>query len=212
MTQNFKGDSTELKYQAAGEPAFEVTRVSLHEFFQGCYDTDAFLLMLYDSGRMPFSNRVPREAFVNFIRQAIPDFPATGTFEVYIFMIKALFGDSASILFTVPAAGKLEIEVNAPGSSLEFDWFAKDIVGGDTILTQMVTHDSEEFLFNGISGIETEAQLQILLGELEPIGIYTTLSLTFFQLFQFVANYDGTGIPLYTMLDSFGNEIVFYEP
>jgi hypothetical protein len=75
MTQNFKGDSTELKYLAAGEPAFEITRVSLHEFFQGCYDADEFLLMLYDSGRMPFSSRVPREAFVNFIRQAIPDFP-----------------------------------------------------------------------------------------------------------------------------------------
>lgn len=212
MTQNFKGDATELKYQAAGEPAFELTRVSLHEFFQGCFDCDEFLLMLYDSGRMPFSSRVPREAFVSFIRQALPDFPKTGTFEVYIFMIKALFGDTATIQFTVPAAGKLEIEVNAPGSSLAFDWVAKEIAGGATILTDMVTSYDEEFLFNGISGIESEAQLQILLQELQPLGIYTTLALTFFQLFQFVADYDGTGTPLYTILDSFGNEIVFYEP
>ncbi len=212
MTQNFKGDATELKYLAAGEPAFELTRVSLHEFFQGAYDCDEFLLMLYDAGRMPFSSRVPRDAFVSFIRQAIPDFPSTGTFEVYIFMIKALFGDSAIIQFTIPAAGKLQIEVNAPGSSLEFDWVAKEIVGGGTILTQMITHDSEEFLFNGISGIETEAQLQILLAELFPMGIYATLELTFFHLYQFVADYDGTGIPLYTILDYLGNEIVFYEP
>jgi hypothetical protein len=127
-------------------------------------------------------------------------------------MIKALFGESATILFTVPAEGKLTIEVNAPGSSLEFDWVAKEIVGGVTNLTQLATRDGDLFLFNGISGIETEAQLQILLAELMPVGVYTTLALTFFQLFQFVANYDGTGVPLYTILDSFGNEIVFYEP
>ncbi len=212
MTQNFKSDDIELIYQAAGEPAFEITRVSLHEFFEFCFDADEFLLMLYDAGRMPFSSRVPREAFVNFIRQAIPDFPATGTFEVYIFMIDALFGDSATIQFTVPAAGKLAIEVNAPGSSLEFDWVAKEIEGGVTMLTQLATLDGDLFVLNGISGIETEAQLQILLAELQPAGIYTTLALTFFQLFQFVANFDGSGVPLYTILDSFGNEIVFYEP
>lgn len=211
MTQNFKGDITELKYQAAGSKPFEITRVSLHEFFVGAFDCDEFLLMLYDSGRMPFSNRVPREAFVNFIRQAIPDFPATGTFEVYIFMIRALFGSTATIQFTVPGPGKLDIEVNAPGSSLVFDWVVKEIVGGATILSQLVTHDDEEFQLNGISGIETEAQLKVLIAELMPAGIYTTLALTFFHLYQFVANYAGDGV-LFTIRDSFGNEIVFYEP
>lgn len=208
MTQTFKGDILEQKFIDAGTAAFDSCSISLDEYFEDGYQSADFLLMLYDAGRMPFSDRVPRESFVSFIKQAIPNFPVTGTFEAYLFIIRSIFGDASLIQFDVPAPGKLEMVVNAE-AALAFDWQARQIEDGSYVYYDMQTNDFELLQFRGISGIDSEAELKQLLAELIPAGISPDITLTFFTLSMFVAE-DNLG-NLDSVVDDLGNQIVFYE-
>ncbi len=206
MTQKFKADAVELQMELAGQPPFDACSVSKNEMFDGAYTASDFLLMLYDAGRMPFSARVPRDAFVTFIRQAIPNFKFTGTFEGYLFILRSIFGGAVEVLFTVPGPGKLEVEVNAGGATVDFTWISQLFVGGGYVLEDLITQDGDQLILSTIVGIETEGQLQALFAELIPAGIFTTITLNFFQLFQWI-DYSGN-----TIVAQNGDEIVFYEP
>jgi hypothetical protein len=204
MTQYFKGDETEIKMHDAAAPAFDLCDAALEAFYSGAYTANDFLLSLYDQGRMPFSARVPRAAFVDFYKQALVNFPVTGTFEAYIFIIRSIFGETTEIQFEVPAAGKLNILVDAAAST-EFGWQVKEYSGGEYVYSDMVTLDDQELQFRGISGIENEAQLNALLSELIPAGIFPTVTFQVFDISNFV-DFDGESI-----LDYLDNEIVFFE-
>lgn len=204
MTQKFKGDQIELDMESAGSLPFDICSTALDEYFDGCYEASDFLLALYDSGRMPFSDRIPRDSFVAFIKQAIPNFPVTGSFESYIFIIQSIFGAGSGILFDVPAPGKLSLLVNA-ASSLEFDAEVREFVGTSYEYSDIITSDGFGLQFRGISGIDSEAKLAQLLAELIPAGVFTNITLAFFALYSFATN---TGD---LIVDSSNNQIVFFE-
>jgi hypothetical protein len=109
MVQNFKGDSTELKMQAVATPLLDLTEAALNDFYAGGFDSSPFLLAMYDDGRIPFSERITRDSFVEFIKNTLANFPFTGTFEIYLAVLKAIFGEESEIRFTVSAPGKLSI-------------------------------------------------------------------------------------------------------
>lgn len=209
ITQSFKGDSRELQMEAAAAPAFEVCGVALDAFLAGGYSASDFLLMLYDEGRMPFSDRVPRDSFLAFIKQAIPNFPVTGTFESYIFILQAIFGAGSGVLFELSDPGKLAILVNA-ASSIDFEAIAREFSDGQYEIFDLITDDGDQILFGGISGIDSEAELSQLLAELIPAGIVADITLDFFALYSFAAEYIADG-ELFDIVDHLGNSIVFFE-
>ncbi len=204
IPQKFKGDDTELKYEAAATPAMDLCSTALDAFFAEGYDATPFLLMLFDEGRMPFSDRVPREAFVQFIREALKRFRFTGTFESYIFIIEKIFGEGSGIIFAVPNPGHLTILVNSP-ATLDFDFIANEYVDGVYVDSEMVDHDGSTLVFQGISGIDSEYELSQLLAELQPAGVFTEVTLAFFALYDFITD-DGT-----LMITHDGDQIVFFE-
>lgn len=208
MVQTFKGDQTELKMLAAAGPVFDRTSSALDEFYADGFNCNPFLVMLYDEKRMPFSSRIDKEPFLIFIKEALTRFPFTGTFDVYLFILFAIFGADSEINFEVPAPGKLSIDVNAI-SNLEFEFIGRDFINGNYVFYNMVDYTGDRLAFRGISGIKTEHDLKLLFSEIMPAGIAPTISLTFFGRYNFVALYDD-GL-LYEILDSFGNQIIFME-
>ncbi len=193
---------------AAGRPPLDLCSAELDAYFAGCYEAADFLLMLYDSARMPFSDRVPRESFVSFMLQAIPNFPVTGTFESYLFILRSIFGANTDVLFDVPAAGKLSMLVNA-AASLEFDLVVREFVDGAYVFYNLETQDEEQIEARGIAGIDSQAQLEALLAEIIPAGIWPDITLGFFELFNFVAD-DGVD-SLDNVVDHLDNQIIFFE-
>lgn len=173
--------------EAAGSPPFDVVEAALDEFEQGGKTCEPFLLMLYDSGRMPFSERIPRETFAAFFREALERFPFTGTFEAYIFILEKIFGEGSSVLFQVPAPGKLEMLVNA-ASSIEFNFIVKEFVLGSGVESNLVDSDGSQITFRGISGIDSEYKLNLLLAEMIPAGIYPDVTLSFFSVYNLVTD------------------------
>lgn len=208
-TQKFKGDAIELKMESVAIPVFDLTDSALDQFYQNGFESTPFLLMLYDEKRIPFSERVGRDAFVVFIIETFKNFPFIGTFDTYLFIIRAIFGDLSTIVFDVPVPGKLSIEVNAT-SSLEFDFIAvePDGVGGFNIYE--VTDSTGLTLgFRGIAGIDTEYELELLFSEIMPAGITPDIALSFFERSDFVAEDDLGNLD--QVIDYLGNQIVFSE-
>lgn len=205
--QFFKGDALERQMEEAGRSPFIQLSADRDDYFDGAYESAPFLLMLYDSGRMPFSDRVPRDSFVDFLRQAIPNFQVTGTFEAYLFIIKSIFGAESDIFFEVLGPGKLDMVVSSPVST-EFEMIAIEYVDGTKVESSIVTNEGFNIAFRGVSGIDSEAKLKQLLAELIPAGLYVTITLGFFNIFFFEALDGGD---LFEILDHEGNQIVFFE-
>lgn len=209
MTQNFKGDTTELKMRAVAEPLLDLTSSSLNDFYEGGFDSTPFLLAMYDDKRMPFSERIPRDAFVDFVRQAFANFPVTGTFESYLLILRSVFGEASEINFVIPTAGKLEIDIAAIANS-EFQFIGREYSGGAFTFFDMIDDEGNLLTFRGVPGIDTEYKLQLLFSEIMPAGITPEIALTFYGYYFFEADANGDGT-LYDMVDYNGNQIIFRE-
>lgn len=207
LAQNFKGDELELKFRGAGEPALDLTSSALDDFYEQGDMSDAFLLMLYDEGRVPFSERIGRDVFVPFVRQAFENFPFIGNFESYLFILHEIFGADALILFDVPAPGRLQIDVSAVSDTV-FEAIAREFTAGQYEFFNLATSDDDDLVFRGLSGISSEHDLELLISEIVPAGIVPEITLEFFSIFVFIGEEAGD---FFGIITQDGDEIVFIE-
>lgn len=205
--QDYKGDETELKYKNAGSPAYESISDALDEMMLGASTTDDFILMLYDDGRYPYSQRIKRDAFVNFIRGALNNFPFIGSFDTYIFILREIFGPDTDLIFTVPGPGELEISVNA-SSDIVSEFIGREVSGGGYVFFNLSDDDGNDIVFKTLAGIETEAELNLLFAEIMPAGIFPTIALDFFLKSTFYGE-DTGGV--FDMITSFDDNFIFIE-
>ncbi len=206
-SQNFKGDPHELKMQASLEAPMLVTSASLDDMYEGGENSEEFLLMLYDSGRMPFSERIGRDAFVAFIRKALIAFPQIGSFESYLFILKEVFGAESEVLFEVPGPGELSIDI-AASTDTPFDFLIREFIIDRYVDSTMITDEGDDLVFTGLSGIETEYELELLFSEIFPAGIVRNISLEFFALSLFLGEDDDGE---FIVITSDGYELIFIE-
>ncbi len=207
MTQSFKGDSVETKMRSVADPVFDLTNASLDDFYDQGFDASPFLLMLYDNGKIPYSQRIKRDYFVVFIKEALKRFPVIGTFESYVFILTAIFGEFTEINFEVPGAGKLAIDITA-ADSVEFEFVGREFEDGVFSIFNIVDYDGSLLIFRGIPGIQSEYDLELLFSEIIPAGIFPDTSLSFYTRYDFVAEEDSV---LYQVIDNNGHQIIFYE-
>jgi hypothetical protein len=200
----FKENAEEIKVTDAVSPVFDSTSAELDLMFANGSTAASFLLMLYDNKLVPYWQRIKRDAFVNFYLEALAQFPVTGTFESYLFILRAIFGVESEIIFAVPAAGKLEITLNVV-NELTFDFIGYDADGEFFIETQDGLYT---LAFRGLSGFESDHDLELLFSELVPEGIFYTLFINFYEYSYFVGEVSDV---LYDIVDTSGNNIVFYE-
>lgn len=203
--EKFKGDATEIKFDNAGKVVMDQVGVSLDEFYAQGYDANPFILMLYDEGRVPFADRINRQAFVAFYKEVLKQFPVIGTFDTYVFILHAIFGSDAELDFDVDNPGQLSIDINT-ASSVEYDFIGRDADGNTFEVTDQ---DGLVLSFRGLSGIETPYELELLFSEIMPYGISPTISLSFYERFTFVAEQADESLD--EVIDHLGNNIVFTE-
>ena len=208
IPQYFKGDATELKYDQSGAPIMETTEHSLDQYFEGAFESAEFLLMLYDEGRMPFSDRIPRDAFIAFLLEAMANANFIGSHESYIFLITRIFGAGSSVFFDPDHdPGVLKLTASATNTT-EYAFTVREFINGAFVESQIETEIGEEIVFAGFPGIESEAELKLLLAEFVPAGIYPDITLIIFSTSLFlVEDDDGEA----TIIDHQNNDIIFFE-
>lgn len=175
--QYFKGDATEKKFDGAGSAMMTSLSEQKDLFFDGAYSCFILGELLYDTSRAPLANAIERAIFRELFATIFEVFRVSGTFESYISVFKNIFGDDVVIEFTVPAAGKLEINIEATGV-LSATRLSREILGGTYVYYDRVTTEGDTRVASVPKGFQTEYEAEQMLFELVPAGIWTTISLT----------------------------------
>jgi len=181
--QKFKGDDFENKMIACAQPIFDMLSGTKDDFYNGAYDCAVLGDLLHDGTRSPLSNAIKLEVFRTFFNTLYTNFTECGSFESYLAVFRKIFGDDVAVVFTVPAPGKLDIDITA--SDLIEDAFIGRTVGTDgwtyySVLWWDATHDpGGDILFQTIKGFKTQQEVEGMLHEMIPAGIFPTITLTF---------------------------------
>lgn len=176
--QKYKGDAEELKFYDSASPMFDILSAERDSFFDEAYACYVLGEIIYDANRSPLANAIPREIFRETFETIFTSFVNAGSFESYIVVFKKIFGETVDVTFTVPAPGKLEIDIDAEGIELN-DFVARVIENDAYVYYIMETQDGlDTIAFQSIKGFTSEYELEQMLFEMVPAGIFTTINLS----------------------------------
>jgi len=177
VPQYFKGDELELKFYNSGSDLMDSRSLEKDEFFDDAFA--CFLLgeLLYDEGRAPLSNAIPRDIFRESFSVVFDAFVVAGSFESYLTVFRKIFGDDVDVTFTVPGPGKLNIDIVAEGV-VESNFVARRIENNAYVLDEILDDESDNIVFQTIKGFQSQYELEQMLFEMVPAGIYTEITLS----------------------------------
>lgn len=177
MAQFFKGDAQELKFYNSGNPVLSNLSGQKNDFFNGSYSCFVLGEVLFDNNRSPLANAIPREIFREVFSDLFDSFVLAGSFESYLTVFRNVFGETVDVTFTIPAPGKLEIDIVADGTAL-YDFIARIIVDNEYQFDTIVDDEDDTIVFQAVKGFESQYELEQMLFEMVPAGIYTEITLT----------------------------------
>ncbi len=179
--QKFKGDDIENKYIASGTPLMDMLSTAKDEFFADAYNAGPLGDLLHDINRSPLANAITLEVFRTSFNTIYEAFRKSGSFESYLTVFRKIFGDDVDVEFTVSAPGKLTIDIVA--QHLEENFFVARHVSHNVYAFDNVIYyddtDQGYILFQSVKGFKTQYELEQMLFELVPDGIFTDINLTF---------------------------------
>lgn len=176
--QRFKeNDETESKVIAVAMPTLNALGGERDDFFNGA--TTAFGLgeVLYDLDRDPMSGVISRDVFVKSFPAIHQLFTRPGTFEFYLEVFRSIWGNSVEIEFDVPSPGVLTINAVV----LELDQFnlaAREIFNDLYEFNEIIDHENDNIVIRDTIGIKTASEIDALMNELAPEGIFVVTTLT----------------------------------
>lgn len=179
MAQRFKGDDTELKFEASAEPLLSAIGTELNAMDAGAFNAMPLGDALHNLKASPLARAIKQSIFRTCFNDIFSAFVYAGSFEGYITVFKKIFGETAVIEFTVPAPGKLLINIEA--TLEEFNFVARRIVSGAYVFDNVIYEDGDgtgNILFRNFKGFESQYELEKMLFELVPGGVYTEITLT----------------------------------
>ncbi len=180
--QKFKGDDLELKFINSGGPIFDLMSMGLDDFFDGAYSSGPLGDLLHEDDRSPLSNAIVLDIFRTSFNTIYEAFAVSGSFESYLTVFREIFGSDVVVEFTVTAPGKLTIAITA--EHLTEDLFiarhvVSDAYAYDNVKWYDTSPDSGRVIFQSVKGFKTQYELEQMLFEMVPDGIFTTITLTF---------------------------------
>lgn len=163
---------------ACAEPAMTELSEQKDDFFDGAYS--CFLLgdLLYESNRSPLANAIDQTIFRESFFTIFEAFLVAGSFESYLVVFRKIFGDDVDVEFVVPGPGQLEINIEASEVILS-DLLARYIEDNEYVFDEIVDWDGDNIAVQTIKGFQSQYELEQMLFEMVPTGIYTEISLTF---------------------------------
>jgi hypothetical protein len=172
----FKGDAGELKMIACGQPILDQASLAKDEFFEGAYEAAQLGDVLYETNRTPLANAILQSIFRTSFKQIFDAFVSVGTFESYLTVFRKIFGDDVVVNFTVPGNGKLNIAIEATGVELS-DFIARYIQSNVYLFDEVVDEEDDNIAFQTIKGFTSQYELEQMLFEMVPAGVYTEITL-----------------------------------
>lgn len=179
--QYFKGDATEKKFDNSASPIIDQIGMQLDAFFEGAYDAMPLGDLLHEGVRSPLANAIVLPIFREFFNTLYNEFRVSGSFESYLVVFRKIFGDEVEVEFTVSAPGKLAIAIIADQLELS-NLVLRRIVDNAYLFDSALWYDdldSGHILLQTVKGFHSQYELEQMLFEMVPAGIFTDIDLTF---------------------------------
>lgn len=180
--QNFKNDDIELQYINSGNPLFDMLSLSKDEFYDGAYYCGPLGDLLHDVNRSPLADAIDPDIFRTSFNTIYEAFAHSGSFESYLTVFADIFGDDVAVTFAVPGPGQLNISIIAQDLVLD-DFVARHISFDTYLYDDVVWYDSTpasgNIIFSSVKGFKTQYELEQMLFEMVPDGVFTTITLSF---------------------------------
>lgn len=177
MPQFFKGDATEIKYYNSGLPSVDAIIAQRDAFYDDAYGCFILGELLYDNDYAPLARAIPREIFREGFATIFESFIIAGTFESYLTVFRNIFGDDVEVTFTVPGNGRLQIDIVAAGFQLS-DFITRYIENNAYVFDEIIDDEGDNIVFQTVKGFESQYELEQMLFEMVPDGVYTEITLT----------------------------------
>lgn len=174
--QHFKGDANEVKTYNSARPAFDEIGMQKDFFFDGAFECFALGDIIWQSGRSPLANAIQLSVFRESFFAIFESFQFAGTFESYLTVFRAVFGNDVVVVFTVPAPGKLDIHITATGLQIN-KLLGRRVDGSGYVFETIVDRDGNHPVGRSFKGLESEYELNQMLFEMVPGGVYTLITL-----------------------------------
>ncbi len=174
--QFFKGDDVEQKMYAIGSPIMDALSGQKDLFLAGALTAGPLGALIYDDNRAPLANAIDKDVFTQSFSIVFDAFVSGGSFESYLTVFRNVFGDDVEVTFTVPGPGQLEIDIVATGVELSH-FVARTLSGSVYTFDDVVTTDGDNISFRTVKGFITQYELEQMLFEMVPAGIYTQITL-----------------------------------
>lgn len=174
--QFFKGDATEKKYYESVKPISDTLSVQKDLFYDEAYACFVLGELLYDNDYAPLARAIPRAIFRKSFATIFNAFLLAGSLESYLIVFRKIFGDDVEVTFTVPDPGKLNIDIVATGIETSL-FLARSIVNGSYVFDEILDDEGDNILFQTVKGFESQYELEQMLFEMVPAGIYTLITL-----------------------------------
>lgn len=140
---------------------------SLIDFKADTYGSKALGYALYDSEATDFYLRFDRDFFSENYNGIIDAHEYLGTFETYLYLIRAALGQQTVVSFDTPSAGHLIINIS------EFSILKNAVtISGDQIIAINETGGEDELQFDATTSIYTISQVKTMLESIEAGGVF----------------------------------------
>lgn len=175
--QKFKeNDALESKVLEILRPFLNILEGERIQFFNEAYTSYPLGDVLFDLDASPLAGSISKAVFRTSYFAIHDLFTRPGTFEFYLEVFKAIFGDDVEIEFEVPEPGKLHINVQALTIIQDF-LVARSIVSGAYVYDDLVTHEGDNIVAQVTQGPKTQSEMDAIMIEIKPQGIWVETSL-----------------------------------
>jgi len=170
-------DPIEQKFSLIPSPLTSLISSESTIFFDNAFI--CFLLgdVLFNLRRDPLVAVVNQEVYRSSFPAIHELFTRPGTFEFYMDVFRAVWGDDVDVEFVIPSPGVLEININALGIRLD-GFSARRIEDNAYVYEEVVDHEGDTILFQGTQGLRTQREAEGLVNELHPAGVIVETTLT----------------------------------
>lgn len=176
--QKFKEtDLTEDKFINVLDPILGTLSSQKDLLYEGAFGAFPLGAAIYTTKRAPLTNAIKKEIFEEAFSEIFEAFIAGGSFETYLTVFRKIFGEGVEVEFTVPAPGKLIIDIEAEGVVLS-DFAARRIVDNAYVNDEVIDDEGDNIALQTVKGFESQYELELMLFEMVAGGIFTQISLT----------------------------------
>lgn len=169
-------DDDEKKFYQITAPTMDILEAQHNAFFDEAYYCHLLGEVLYDTGAATFWAAMSRDIFKTSFFALFESFIEGGSLESYMTVFRAIFGNDVDVEFSVPNPGHLVINIRALDITLE-PITTRRIVNNSYQYDDLLDSDGEPIMAQVTKGIKTQQDMDILMPELTPAGIFVETTL-----------------------------------